>query len=369
MPHVLARIDLAALRSNYNTAKDLAPNSFNFAVIKADAYGHGSVQCARALHQADGFAVATIEEAVQLRQHDIDKPVLVLSRFCQPDEVKDVQNFNLMPVIHSHYQLDILISKHNSRQPINAWLKVDTGMNRLGMNAGEFLSMLNRIENSGCVNAVGLMTHLACADETDNEFTAVQLKNFHKLAIKTNLPLSIANSAGIIAWPDTRKHWNRPGLMLYGVSPLSPNKTTGSNSPIDKAMDKKLQPVMRLVSRLISIRTLKRGEGIGYGQTFVADEDINVGIVACGYADGYPRHAGTGTPILICDKPSRLLGRVSMDTLAVDLTPVSDATVGSPVLLWGSSRLSVKEIAGHAGTIAYELLTSVSNRVPRQYID
>ena len=363
MSALVARIDLAALRANFSIAHQLAPNSLNFAVIKADAYGHGSINCARALDQADGFAVATLEEAVDLRQHNIEKPILILSRFCQPEDVGVLQHFNLLPVVHSHYQFDFLINNHNGRQPINAWLKIDTGMNRLGMNPGEFSSMLERIEKTDRVNAIGVMSHLACADETDNEFTNLQLEKFHRIAVKTGLPLSIANSAAIMAWPDTRKHWNRPGLMLYGISPFTSSKNSRSETP-----DVKLRPVMNLTSKLISIANLNKGEGIGYGQTFVANENLKVGIVACGYADGYPRHAGTGTPVLVCDRLSRLLGRVSMDTLAVDLTSVPDAEIGSEILLWGST-LSVNEIAKHAGTISYELLTSVSKRVPRQYFN
>lgn len=358
MSAMIARIDLAALQSNFNIAHELAPDSQNFAVIKADAYGHGSVRCAKALNQADGFAVATLEEAVVLRQQKIQKPILVLSRFCQADHVSELQHFNLLPVIHSLYQLDILISNHNGNQPISAWLKINTGMNRLGMNDSEYTSILERIDKTDCIKAVGLMSHLACADEIDNEFTNLQLQRFCQMAARVKLPLSIANSAAIIAWPDTRKHWNRPGLMLYGVSPFCSSY----------AVDIKLQPVMNLTSKLISVAILKKGEGIGYGQTFVANRDMKVGIVACGYADGYPRHAGTETPVRVCNRLSRLLGRVSMDTLAIDLTSIPDAEVGTPVLLWGS-ELSVNEVARHAGSIAYELLTGVSQRVPRQYIN
>ena len=358
MSALIARIDLAALQANFDTSRRLAPNSRIFAVIKADAYGHGSVPCARALNQADGFAVATIEEAVELRDNDILKPILVLSRFCQAEDVSVLQRFGLLPVVHHHQLLDLLINHHSGDQPINCWLKVDTGMNRLGMDYAELVTALNRIQASRCVNVVGLMSHLACADETDNEFTHMQLQRFKQLTVLANLPLSLANSAAIMAWPDTHKDWNRPGIMLYGTSPLSGTR----------AADIQLQPVMTLMSKLVSVATLKQGEGIGYAQTFTADKDMKVGIVACGYADGYPRHAGTGTPVIVCNQRCRLLGRVSMDTLAVDLSNVPQATVGSPVELWGSN-LPVNDIANHAGTIAYELLTRVSKRVTRQYLN
>ena len=358
MSAVIARIDLDALKSNFKTAQQLAPNSRNFAVIKANAYGHGCIACAQALDGADGFAVATIEEAVELREQNIEKPILVLSRFSQLEDVRAVQDFKLLPVVHSHYQLDMLIAKHNRKQPVDCWLKIDTGMNRLGLDPTELKSVLDNTESTDSINVVGLMSHFACADETDNQFTQQQLQTFSQLPVKTDLPLSIANSAGIMAWPDAHNNWNRPGMMLYGASPLTGSRAQGVT----------LKPVMDLSSILISVATLRKGEGIGYAQTFVADKDMRVGIVACGYADGYPRHAGTNTPVLVCDQPTRLLGRVSMDTLAVDLSCVPQAQAGSPVQLWGA-KLPVNEIAKHAGTIAYELLTSVSGRVPRQYIN
>ena len=357
MSAVIARIDLAALKFNYKTAQKLAPNSRNFAVIKANAYGHGSIACAKALDQADGFAVATIEEAIELREHNVKKPIVVLSRFSQADEANAVQEFKLSPVIHSHYQLDLLIANPHRKQSIDCWLKIDTGMNRLGFEPAVLAGVLERINSSECLNAAGLMSHLACADETDNDFTYLQLQTFDQLAVNAQLPRSIANSAGIMAWPGTHKNWNRPGLMLYGVSPLRSGSVIGDT----------LRPVMDFSSVLISVSTLKKGDGIGYAQTFVAPNDMRVGIVACGYADGYPRQASTNTPVLVRDQRSRLLGRVSMDTLAVDLSSVPQAQVGSPVLLWGNN-LSVNEIANHAGTIAYELLTRVSRRVPRQYV-
>lgn len=367
MPALVARIDLAALQANYQTAHKLSPASRNFAVIKADAYGHGSVKCAMALDCADGFAVATPEEGVELRRENIDKPVLILSRFCQPGDVRVLQRYKLSPVVHSQYQLDILIDNHNGLQPIDIWVKIDTGMNRLGLDSGELPAIVKRIGDARCINAVGLMTHLACADETDNDFTNLQLQRFQQASALTCLPLSIANSAAILAWPSARQDWNRPGLMLYGVSPFATGGKPGAKTVYAESADVQLRPVMSLTSKLISVATLRKGEGIGYGQTFIADKNLKVGIVACGYADGYPRHAGTGTPVLVCNRVSRLLGRVSMDTLAVDLSTVPEAEVGSPVQLWGT-KIPVAEIARHAGTIAYELLTGVSQRVPRQYV-
>ena len=356
MRPLVASINLAALKANFNLAQQLAPASQNFAVLKANAYGHGSIQCAKALDQAAGFAVATVEEAVELRQAKIDKPILILSTFSQIEEVELLYRYNLMPTIHSQFQLDLL-SHHKSQGTIHCWLKVDTGMNRLGLSRDEFLNTLKALADSRRLKVVAVMSHLASADETINDFTQIQLNNFNLITQGVNLPLSLANSSAILAWPDTFKHWNRPGLMLYGASML--------DSANEHAA--KLIPVMKLKSQLIAVKTLNKGEAVGYGQTFVATKKMRTGVVACGYADGFPRNAATGTSIIVCKKRVLVLGRVSMDTLSVDLTELPHAQVGDPVTLWGHSDLSVSEIALKANTIAYELLVNVSRRVPREY--
>lgn len=356
MRPLVAHIDLAALKSNFNIARQAAPDSQLFAVIKADGYGHGAIECAQALTGADGFSVASIEEAIQLRQAKVDRPILVLSSFSQSDEVGLLDQYRLMPVIHSRYQLELIQAFHHLDLPLRCWLKINTGMNRLGLSTDELEPMLETITAMENLQCAGVMSHLASADETGNPLTDQQAQCFKTATAGLDLPLSLANSAGILAWPQTRKHWNRPGLMLYGASPLA-GKT---------ASEQGLEPVMTLSSELIAVKPLASGQGIGYGHDFIADADMVIGIVAGGYADGYPRHAASGTPVLVSGQRTRTLGRVSMDTLAVDLTGMADVRPGTPVTLWGNG-LPVEEIAMVAGTAAYELLTRVTARVPRNY--
>ncbi len=356
MRPLVARIDLAGLKYNFSQARSAAPNSKNFAVIKADAYGHGAIQCAQALGQADGFAVATVEEAIELRLGKINKPILVLSSFSQADEVELLSHYQLMPVIHNLYQLELLIGSHQVEQSIDCWLKIDTGMNRLGLSRRGFAKVLEKLNDTALINPVGVMSHFASSDETQNDFTKQQIKKFNQLTGKLKLPLSLANSCAIMAWPDSHKDWNRPGIMLYGTSSIDH----------DAASKLGLKPVMQLNSALIAVKMLKKGDGVGYGQAFIADEDMKIGVVACGYADGYPRNMVTGSPIVVCGQQTRILGRVSMDTLSVDLGRIPQAQVGDPVSLWGQ-ELPVREVADAAKTIPYELLTHVSKRVPRVY--
>ena len=356
MRPLVARIDTGALDSNFRVARKVAPGSRIFAVIKADAYGHGAVQCANMLDQADGFAIATVEEGIVLRQAGVDKPILVLSGFSQLDETGLLHRHRLMPVIHSRYQLELVQGYHRGERPIHCWLKIDTGMNRLGLEPAKFRDVLSKLPGMRQLRLAGVLSHLACADNCMDSFTRDQVTRFDAATAGLDVPLSLANSGGVLGWPDTHRHWNRPGLMLYGASPLLHHS----------AGELGLKPVMTLASELISVKKLPDGAGIGYGLDFTADRDMMVGIVACGYADGYPRHAGTGTPVLIDGHRSRTLGRVSMDTLAVDLDGVSGAAPGMEVVLWGKD-LPVEEVARAAGSVSYELLTRVTARVPRLY--
>ena len=357
MRPLVARIDLAALKSNFLLAQLAAPESKNFAVIKADAYGHGAIACAKALDDhADGFAVATIEEAVELRSAKFDKPILILSSFCQADEIEILANYQLMPVIHSLYQLDLFKQNSKLKEQINCWLKIDTGMNRLGLSDQQFVKAQEKIKDCDLINVVGVMSHFASSDETRNDLTQQQINKFNMLTDMLSLPVSLANSSAIMAWPHSHKDWNRPGIMLYGTSTIDHNADSNIN----------LKPVMHLDSKLIAIKSLKKGDSVGYGQTFVADKAMKIGVVACGYADGYPRNAATGSPIIVCGQRTKILGRVSMDTMSVDLNDISQAQVGDPVVLWGNDLL-VREVADAANTIPYELLTHVSKRVPRLY--
>ncbi len=357
MRPTIAKIDLAALQHNFLIAQQAAPKSKNFAVIKADAYGHGAIQCAKVLqNRVDGFAVATVEEAIELRLDKLNHPILVLSSFSQSDEVELLAHYQLMPVLHSLYQIDLLVRHREGQKPIDCWLKIDTGMNRLGLGCDGFVKALEKFKHHDLINAVGIMSHFASSDETQNDFTQIQINRFNSLIQDTNLQTSLANSSAIMAWPDSYKDWNRPGIMLYGTSTI--------DCDVDAKFE--LKSVMDFTSELIAIKTLNKGHSVGYGETFTADKDMKIGVVACGYADGYPRNAATGSPIVVCGQRTRILGRVSMDTMSVDLTDIHRAQIGDPVTLWGN-ELPVREVADAAKTIPYELLTHVSKRVPRVY--
>lgn len=349
---VKATIDLCACRHNLSIAKQAVTQSKCIAVIKANAYGHGMVKIACALKDADAFAVARIEEAIELREAGITIPVLLLEGFTTEDELNLVQKYNLESVIHNENQVHLL--EQSDADAINIWLKIDSGMHRLGFNPKNIADIYQRLEHCNSVQTpFKLMTHLANADDKHDEKTLKQIDVFYKsiegLSSEEN---SIANSAGILGWPQSHALWIRPGIMLYGVSPFT-------NA---KAEDHNLKAVMTLSSHLIEIKELKKGETIGYGGSYICETDMTVGIVAIGYGDGYPRHAKFGTPVLVNNKRCSLLGRVSMDMICVDLSEQTNAKVNDPVVLWGNS-LPVEEIAEYSDTIAYELLCGVTNRV------
>lgn len=355
MRPLVARIDTAALTHNLAVARTASPKAKVMAVIKANGYGHGLLRVARALRGADGFAVLSLDEAAQLRAEGYTHPIVLLEGFFSPDELPEIARLRLRPVIHRADQVDIL-AKARLEHRLDILLKVDTGMHRLGLAPKRVADALARLNTMGQVGRITLMTHFACADDPAVG-VAAQLEEFHSL--RSGLgdgggvhSITLANSAALLRYPETHGDWVRPGIMLYGASPFA-----------DQAgPDLGLLPAMHLESQLIAVQTVRKGEGVGYGFTFAAERDMKVGIVACGYADGYPRHASTGTPVLIGGQPSRTLGRVSMDMLCVDLTPAPTAHVGSPVVLWGAG-LPVDRVAAAAGTIAYELLTAIAPRV------
>ncbi|MGD2118259.1 MAG: alanine racemase [Chromatiales bacterium] len=354
----LARINLAALRHNLERARQLAPGSKQMAVIKANAYGHGVVQVAKALDRADMLAVARIDEAVQLREAGIDKPLAVLEGFFDPDEIRLALQYELQAVIHQSYQIDLLqqfADQHSGK--LQLWLKIDTGMHRLGIPPGQVHAAYEKLWQLEVVDSLSLMTHLANADDVNDEASQLQIKVFKNAIAGLTGEQSIANSAGIVAWPDARSDWVRPGIMLYGSSPL-----LHSN-----AVDHQLQPVMTLSSQLIAINQLNKGDCVGYGGSWCCPQDMPVGVVSIGYGDGYPRHAPSGTPVLVNGQRCPLVGRVSMDMVTVDLLGVS-AQIGDEVILWGDG-LPVDEIATAAGTISYELLCGVTSRVQFVYSD
>lgn len=351
-----ASIDLAALRHNYRLARELGGGKA-LAVIKADAYGHGAVPCARALEaEADGFAVACIEEALELRAAGIRAPILLLEGFFAAEELTLIDAHDLWCVVQAPWQIDALAQAHPAR-PFTIWLKLDSGMHRLGLAPEDYRACLQRLQSLPQVAAVVTMTHFARADELDSARTAEQFALFEKTRDNSPLPSSVSNSAALLGWPQVRGDWARPGLMLYGASPFSARHS----------MADRLRPVMSVDSQVIAVRDIAVGEPVGYGARFVASRPTRVGVVAMGYADGYPQFAPNGTPVAIDGQPGQLIGRVSMDMLTVDLTDHPAAGLGSRVELWGA-QVPVTELARRCGSSAYSLLCGLK-RVPRRYVE
>lgn len=352
---ILAVIDRAALRYNLNRIRAMAPGCHVMAIIKANAYGHGLVRVAHLFdgeNGADAFGVACLEEAKVLRAAGIQRPITLLEGVFEPREFCDAARLDLSVVIHHPWQADALASVVLPR-PISVWLKVDTGMHRLGLSPEIVPRVWERLcACRGILLPMGLMTHLACADLRDSPTTLRQLIRFRDAVEGLSGPWSLANSAAILSNPATHGQWLRPGLMLYGVSPFSN----------ESASHLGLRPVMEFSSRIIAIHAICRGETVGYGDAWVCDADTVIGIVAGGYADGYPRHAPSGTPVLVNGRVAPLIGRVSMDMLCVDLKNHPEAQINTPVLLWGE-RLPVEKIAVAANTIPYELLCHIAPRV------
>ena len=345
-------IDLDALRHNLKRVRSFAPDSKVMAIIKADAYGHGLIRVARTLEDADAFGVAFMEEAIRLREAGIDSPIVLLEGPHKAEDLHTIAERHLEVVIHNQHQLDIL-EKAELSAPLQVWLKLDTGMHRLGFPPALFEDTYRQLATMKNVKQpLRLMTHLATANELDHPLTKQQLDCFDAICGEFQLEKTLSNSAAVIAHEVTRVDWVRPGLMLYGVSPMADGT----------AAEHDLIPVMTLESELISIQHLQKHEPVGYGATWRCPEDMPVGIVATGYGDGFPRHAVSGTPILVNDVRCALLGRASMDMLTVDLRNQRDARIGDRVVLWGES-LPIEEIAGHADTIPYELLCGVHKRL------
>jgi alanine racemase len=341
------KIDGDALRHNLGRVKSFAPESKVMAVIKADAYGHGVSMVADCLSEADAFALAMPGEAFALRQSDISKPLVVLQGFAYADELSEMSVLDIQPTIIHEEQVNLL--EQHKGEPLNVWLKIDTGMHRLGIPVDIVNSVYQRLSACESVNEVRVMSHFANADDPENNLNNKQIESFIKVNSILNAEASMANSAALIALPDSRLQWVRPGIMLYGSSPLL----------AQSANDLQLKAVMNFESRLVSVQHLKQDDAIGYGSTWRCPEDMSVGVVAAGYGDGYPRHAEPGTPVWINGKRCPLVGRVSMDSISVDLRGV-DARPGDRAVLWGK-ELSVDEIASNASTIGYELLCSAGN--------
>ncbi len=347
-----AVLDLDALKHNLAKVREYAPNAKVMAVIKANAYGHGLFRIAEALQDAEVFAVARVDEAIRLRQDGIRNRIAVLEGFSCVEELNDILYYDLEVVIHAEHQLKLL-KDVKSEKSFSAWLKLDTGMNRLGFDQVMFDQAYQQLQYSNVIEKpINLMTHLANADDLEDTKTREQLELFYESVKSYSGELSIANSAGILGWPDALSDWVRPGLMLYGISPFSGKMGAEFG----------LRPVMSLHSKIIATKQLKLGDTVGYGGQWRCQKPTLMGVIAIGYADGYPRNAEQETPVLVNGIRVSLIGRVSMDMITVDLTDCPDTQPGDPVILWGKD-LPVEEIAACADTISYTLLCGITQRV------
>lgn len=344
-----ATIDSSALRHNLAVVRRLAPASRVMAIIKANAYGHGLVACARALATADAFGVARLEEGLALRAANVAAPIVLLEGVFNQDELQAAARERFEIVVHTFEQIAMLEAERSAAQ-FNVWLKIDTGMNRLGFRPEDLASAWQRLQQLA-PRSLRLMTHLASAEARDGSMTLEQIDSFEALTVGYAVERSIANSAGLILWDNARVDWVRPGLMLYGISPI----------PNVLASDLDLRPAMTLATQLISVRRVPLGETVGYGGIWSASRNSTIGIAAVGYGDGYPRNMRSGTPVLVSGEETVIVGRVSMDMIAIDVTDLN-AKVGDAVTLWGEG-LPAERIAPYADTIPYELVCGISQRV------
>ena len=350
-----AIINLQHLKDNYQLAKGNSQAAY--AVIKANAYGHGAIRVAKALSQknkvmADAFAVATIPEALELRQAGIEQKILVLGGFVDENEILIALEHKIDCVVHSQFQIDLLLTAGNT--DINLWVKVNSGMGRLGFNLREVGDVLHQLS---AFNIVSMMTHLASADDLDNDKNKQQIDNIKLLGL-TEYDWSISNSAGTLGWPEGHKQWVRVGISLYGVNPFAVD--------VNSAQD--LKPAMRFESQLVAIYQRNKGDTVGYSATYVCDKEMTIGVIGAGYADGYPRHIDEQAKVLINDTLVPIIGRVSMDMITVDLTQLSSAKIGDSVILWDQSP-SAEDIAKSSETIAYELCCHAGAHAQIEYIE
>ena len=348
-----ASLDAPALRHNLAQVRELT-GARVMAIVKANGYGHGLVWVAKSLTGADAFGVASLEEGLELRAAGIQQEICLLEGFFEAAEIPIILREGFTPVIHDHHQLEAL-RRVRSENRCDAWIKVDTGMHRLGFGPAEVPAVAADLATLPFIGRLGLLSHLACAEDFASPVTALQIEALGGLSLP-GFRRSLANSAGIMGWPAAHADWVRPGLMLYGASPLG---RTGPQPPVA------LKPVMTLRSRLISVRRRKEGDAIGYGGDYRCREDMLVGVVGVGYGDGYPREFRGAVSVLVRGLRAPVIGRVSMDMLTVDLRGVADAQVGDEVILWGEG-LPVEEVAEAAGTIPYRLLCGLTQRLPRR---
>ncbi|HYL90052.1 MAG TPA: alanine racemase [Burkholderiales bacterium] len=347
---IRAAISASAFAQNLSVARRHAGAAKIWAVIKANAYGHGLERAASALAAADGFAVLDFQEAARLRLAGVTKPILMLEGVFKPLDVPLLSQYALTPVIHNAEQVDMLRTGE-LHGPLDIYLKLNSGMNRLGFTPENLGASYRALRENPRIRSITLMTHFADADGPTG--VKAQLEWFGEMTQSFPHKRSLANSAALLRFPEAHGEWVRPGIMLYGCSPFA-DRPAGT-------LD--LRPAMTLTSEIIAMQHLQAGERVGYGFSYEAVGELEIGIVACGYADGYPRHAPVGTPVLVNGQRTRIVGRVSMDMITVDLSGMADAGVGSPVTLWGEG-LSADEVAAAAGTLSYELLCALAPRVP-----
>ncbi|MDZ7938895.1 MAG: alanine racemase [Rhodoferax sp.] len=355
---ILATIHTQALRNNLERMRRAAPDARVWAVVKANAYGHGIERAFAGLRGADGFALLDLDEAQRVRQLGWRGPILLLEGVFEQRDLELCSRLGLWHTVHCEAQIDML-AIHKTNEPHRVFLKVNSGMNRLGFQPEQVRSAWTRLNALPQVDEISLVTHFSDADGAKG--IAAQMAVFH--ACTDDLPgeRSVSNSAATLRHADANQlsDWVRPGIAVYGSAPDFPSRT---------AAEWHLQPAMTLAAKIIAVRVISTGATVGYGSNFVADKPMRIGIVACGYADGYPRICPTGTPVLVDGVRSRTVGRVSMDMLAVDLEPVPDATSGSEVTLWGRAAngavLSIDEVAQQAQTVGYELMCALAPRVP-----
>jgi alanine racemase len=354
---IRAAVSASALRANLAALRARAPGSRVMAVVKANAYGHGLVPTALALSAADAFAVARIDEAAALRAAGVAQPIVLLEGVITAEQLAEAARLQLELVVHQSLQIDLLEGFHGGNR-FALWLKVDTGMNRLGFRPEEFAVAWSRLRDLRPTPLeLRVLTHLASADALDGEFTRAQLARFRPLVAHLSAEISIANSAAVLALRETHAHWIRPGLALYGLSPFAGQL----------GRDFGLQPAMTLASTVIALREVPTGEHVGYGGAWSTQRPSRLAIVAAGYGDGLLRNVPEGAPVIIHDRRVPIVGRVSMDMIAVDVTGLPPVAVGDAVELWGP-RLPVEELAASAGTIPYELVCAVSQRVPVELV-
>jgi len=347
---IKAIINGGALKRNLKVVRERAPRAAVFAVVKANAYGHGLIRAAQALAGAEGYAVIELDAAVRLREAGFSQRIALLEGAFELRDLAVAAKHRLAVAIHSEEQVRMLDGLGPPAR-LDVLLKLNTGMNRLGIAPARFAAVLESLRQHPRIGGLMLMTHFADAD--DARGVAWQMACLERVAAGCAMPRSLANSAAVLRHPETHADWVRPGIMLYGCSPFA-GVAAGTLG---------LEAAMTLTSAIIAVRQLEAGDRVGYGGTFEAQQAMRVGVVACGYADGYPRHAPTGTPVVVGRRRTRTLGRVSMDMLCVDLSDMPEAEVGTEVTLWGAAP-TADEVAAAAGTVSYELLCAVAPRVP-----